>query len=200
MGLSARVTRVVGQIGARRLPHGARLGIGNGVGARRCRSVGGTPPFVRHRQVGASLSGLIAGRDPESRVGPAPSSDVCRCSAECAPRAAAAGLVSGAMRPIGERLGDGQRKHDSQESARPLRRHVRPVLKHGPRSLTCERAIEIVESQTRNESEVSSDGTSGDPSSLVAAAHPRATPSAGLLFGALLRRGPRAHTLGPERW
>ena len=89
---------------------------------------------------------------------------------------------------------------DSQESARPLRRHVRPVLKHGPRSLTCERAIEIVESQTRNESEVSSDGTSGDPSSLVAAAHPRATPSAGLLFGALLRRGPRAHTLGPERW
>ena len=71
---------------------------------------------------------------------------------------------------------------DIYVSARPLRRHVRPVLKHGPRSLTCERAIEIVESQTRNESEVSSDGTSGDPSSLVAAAHPRATPSAGLLF------------------
>ena len=59
-----------------------------------------------------------------------------------------------------------------RKSARPLRRHVRPVLKHGPRSLTCERAIEMVESQTRNESEVSSDGTSGDPPSLVGGGAP----------------------------
>ena len=63
MGLSARVTRVVGQIGARRLAAGARRH------RKRCRRasvspVGGTPPFVRHRQVGASLSSLIAGRDP----------------------------------------------------------------------------------------------------------------------------------------
>ena len=115
-------------------------------------------------------------------------------------RAATAGLVSGAMRPKSMRTTGRRPAQTDFQSARPLRRHVRPVLKHGPRSLTCERAIEIVESQTRNESEVSSDGTSGDPSSLVAAAHPRATPSAGLLSRALLRRGPRAHTLGPERW
>ena len=121
-----------------------------------------------------------------------------RCSVECAltrPRSVWSGCDATDWRTTGRRPA----QTDSQESARPLRRHVRPVLKHGPRSLTCERAIEIVESQTRNESEVYL-YTSGDPSSLVAAAHPRATPSAGLLFGALLRRGPRAHTLGPERW
>ena len=103
MGLSARVTRVVGQIGALRAVTPASETVSVRV------AVGGTPPFVRHRQVGASLSGLIAGRDPESRSGPMSSSgDV--CSAECVPRAAAAGMVSGAMRPIGERLVDGQRK------------------------------------------------------------------------------------------
>ena len=85
----------------------------------------------------------------------------CRCSVECAltrPRSVWSGCDATDWRTTGRRPA----QTDSQESARPLRRHVRPVLKHGPRSLTCERAIEIVESQTRNESEVYL-YTSGDP-------------------------------------
>ena len=199
MGLSARVTRVVGQIGARRLPHGARRH------RKRCRRASRSGGRRR-----ASLCSASTGRGFVVR-------SYCRSlSVEPCRAGAAFGRVSvlrgmcascGHGRPglrcnatVVRTTGRRPAQIDSQESARPLRRHVRPVLKHGPRSLTCERAIEIVESQTRNESEVSSDGTSGDPSSLVAAAHPRATPSAGLLLGALLRRGPRAHTLGPERW
>lgn len=199
MGLSARVTRVVGQIGDRWLVHGARsvsetvparVAVAGGRNASLCSALTGRGFVVRSYCRSLSAEPCRAGGGFGR----------CRCSVECA-RLRGHGRPGLRCNAADWRMtGRRPAQIDSQESARPLRRHVRPVLKHGPRSLTCERAIEIVESQTRNESEVSSDGTSGDPSSSVAAAHPRATPSAGLLFGALLRRGPRAHTLGPERW
>ena len=102
MGLSARVTRVVGQIGDRRLVLGVRAGVGNGAGRASLSPAGGTPPFVRHRQVGASLSGLIAGRYLQSRVGSAATSVAAVAPWNVRACAATAGLVCGAMRPIGE--------------------------------------------------------------------------------------------------
>ena len=73
-------------------------------------AVGGTLPFVRHRQVGASLSGLIAGGDSQSRVGPVAFSDVAGAPLNVHVRVAAVGLVCDAMPPFSERRGDGQRK------------------------------------------------------------------------------------------
>ena len=174
---------------------GAQASCGVGAGAP-----GRTLPFVRHRQVGASLCGLIADSYPQSRAGRPPFSDGDRAPLNVAlrERNGRLGLRCNAVECANDCAT--ANAFESHGSARPLRRHVRPVLKHGPRCLTCERAIEIDKSQTRNESEVSSDGTSGDPAPRVAPAQPRAAPWAGLLFGALLRRGPRAHTLGPERW
>lgn len=181
MGLSARVTRVVGQIGARRLTHGARS-VSETVPARAAvgRSAARFPLFDIGRSgprcpvlLPVVIRRAVSGRRRLRTCAGAPwNVRLWR------PRPAWSSVQCDRWQTTGRRPA----QIDSQESARPLRRHVRPVLKHGPRSLTCERAIEIVESQTRNESEVSSDGTSGDPSSLVAAAHPRATPSAGLLF------------------
>ena len=66
MGLSARVTRVVGQIGDCRCVRSARRASARRVDAG---ALDRTLPFVRHRQVGASLCGLIADSDPQSRAG-----------------------------------------------------------------------------------------------------------------------------------
>jgi hypothetical protein len=82
------------------------------------------------------------------------------------------------------------------------RQSIRPVLKHGPRSLTCARVIGSYETQRRSESEGPSKGPGGIlPSSsceqsCVLEGWRTTGPSR-------LRRqwgGARACTLGPERW
>ena len=81
------------------------------------------------------------------------------------------------------------------------RHSTRPVLKHGPRSLTCARVMGTVESRRRNESE-------GRPRLAEAGsrrhgrAHCRPVSIAARSFAARvrLRGGARAYTLVPERW
>ena len=72
---------------------------------------------------------------------------------------------------------------------------IRPVLKHGPRSLTCARVSGLYEIQRRNESE---GPPCGGPGLIPGSSGP------GRKTGPSHRRRPgggaRAHTLGPERW
>lgn len=78
------------------------------------------------------------------------------------------------------------------------RHSTRPVLKHGPRSLTCARVIGRYETQRRSESEGRLSATQ------VGSSLPRAICGGWRTTGpSRLRRqwgGARACTLGPERW
>ena len=109
MGLSARVTRVVGQIGDCWLHTGGGSGSREWAVSSSVTVISRTLPFVRHRQVGASLPGLIAGGDSQSRVGLAGAFGRRQCSAECA-RSRGSGRLGLRCNAEGERLGDGLRK------------------------------------------------------------------------------------------
>lgn len=140
-------------------------------------AVGVALHLVRHRQVGASLSGLLPVVISEP-TGPV-ASRRCRCSVECAltrPRSVWSGCDATDWRTTGRR----QRKTTDSQSRLGLASHVRPVRRTVESHHTRERAIEIVESQTRNESEVYL-YESGDPYTSVYGA-PAGPPSAGLLF------------------
>lgn len=84
---------------------------------------------------------------------------------------------------VSRRLGGASRGEEAQGPWRIDRHPIRPVLKHGPRSLTCARVIGLYETQRRNESEGRSRSVRG---------RIRAT--------APLRKGLRARrTAGPSR-
>ena len=74
------------------------------------------------------------------------------------------------------------------------RHPVGPVLKHGPRSLTCARVVGLYETRRRNESEGRSRSVRGRIRRPRTAAHCRP------VSVACRRGGARAYTLGPERW
>ena len=122
-----------------------------------------------------------------------------RTEVACPPGAGASGPL--VCRPGGTVLSAPRLRacapRDLPRAAQGLRlfcRHpVRPVLKHGPRSLTCVRATGPYETQRRSESE----GTVCPCPGLIP---PRGGARPARLRGLRPRGGARVHTLGPERW
>ena len=112
---------------------------------RICRRFRLTPPVpspapsVKKAGVGKSGGRHGARRGPPRRV----AGSRMDCS-QCVPTAGSARHLSGVL-PF--------RFREAQGPWRIDRHPIRPVLKHGPRSLTCARVIGLYETQRRNESE-----------------------------------------------
>ena len=157
-----------------------------------------------------ATTGFVGGYKPSGKVG-ALSGGHCYSLV----RPAAVGLRSGPRRPLSallrlpweydwpllatvaddrSRAMDGVCRGTQRVSGEFCRHSTRPVLKHGPRSLTCARVIGLYETQRHSESEGRFGRSRWDPSS---AWRGRTTGPSRLRcqWG-----GARACTLGPERW